>query len=337
MSNHRSSILRTLLLFCLPIAMYMAAPVAGGSAIDGDAPRLEMPATLVDLVMVQEGQVLKACFKMHNTGNQTLLIHEVKSSCGCTRVDHPRELAPSGRAELCLAIDTFGIHGMHKFKTAVSCNDPERPAITVQVRARIAPMVTLSPDQVFFRDAAGKDLSRDILIETKGERPLNVQLEGHNLGEKVSVALTPIAAGRQFRLSVRNLVREPGSYRGRIMLTSDHPGRERMVVPVFAWLNPPVAVYPARLVLDKGRHPAAGRFSGTLVVRAHDQKPLRILSVGPEQAGLSWTVETLIPDQAYRLEIAYPAANGPSPPPEMVIKTDRVDCGPLVVPLQLRR
>ena len=324
---------------CLQLVLSTNGPVAVNAADVQPSPLAKVPNTVIDLGKVEEGDVLTACFVLHNTGNGALRIHNVKTACDCTRADYPQTISPGGRGEICLSIDTLGFHGLRKFKIAVYCNDPSRPVIPLQARARIVPMVTLTPERIFLKAMAGSDLMQEIRMETKGQRPLNVKLESHNLGEKIAVDFVPIIAGKQYRLTVRNRILTAGSYRGRIFLSSDHPGRERIVVPVFAHLTPPVAVYPSRLVLDTSRCPACrakGLYKGHLIVRAHDQKPLKILSVGPKQPGLTWVIKTMIPDAAYRLDIRYSSADAPPPPPEIKIGIDHTDQEALVVPLSLK-
>jgi hypothetical protein len=324
--------------YCLPFILSANGLNTASAADDDLSPLAGVPRTVADLGKEEEGDALTACFAIHNNGKGMLCIREVKSGCDCTRVKHPQTIAPGSRAEVCLNIDTLGMHGRHKFKTAVYCNDPARPVIVLQVRAQIAPMVTLTPDRIFFKAMAGSDLKQMVRIATKGERPLNVKLESHNLGEKIAVDLVPIAAGKQYRLTVQNSVSASGSYRGRILLRSDHPGRERIVVPVFAHLTPPVAVYPSRLVLDTGKcHTcrALGRYKGTLVVRAYDKETLRILGVAPERMGLTCEIEPLIAGRAYRLNMAYDAGSGAPLPEHLVLKTNRSDL--IKIPLYLSR
>ncbi|BBO86516.1 hypothetical protein DSCO28_70820 [Desulfosarcina ovata subsp. sediminis] len=325
---------------CLLLGLSANGPGVANATDVQYPPIAEVPNAVIDLGKVEEGDVLTACFVLHNAGKGALHIHNVKTACDCTNADYPPDIAPDGRGEICLSINTLGFHGLSKFKAAVYCNDPSRPVIPLQARAQIAPMVTLTPERVFFKAMAGSELRQEIRMETKGPRPLNVRLESHDLGEKIAVDLVPITAGRQYRLTVRNRILTAGSYRGRIFLSSDHPGRERIVVPVFATLTPTVAVYPSRLVLDTGRCPACrakGLYKGHLIIRAHDRKLLRILSVGPEQPGLTWTIKTMLPDEAFRLDIRYSsAADAPPPPSKMEIGINRTDREALVVPLSLK-
>ena len=324
---------------CLTLILPVSGPFAAAEAADKHHPLAKVPNTVIDLGKVEEGDVLAACFVLHNAGEGALHIRNVKTACDCTRAKYQRDIAPGGRGEVCLSIETLGFHGASKFKAAVYCNDPSHPVIPLQPRAQIAPMVTLTRQRVFFKAMAGSDLMQEIRMETKGPRPLNAKLESHDLGEKIAVDFVPITAGKQYRLTVHNRVLTAGSYRGRIFLSSDHPGRERIVVPVFAHLTPPVAVYPSRLVLDAGKCPACrakGLYRGHLIVRANDQKPLRILSVGPEQPGLTWGVKTMIPDTVYRLDVRYSSVDAPQPPPEIKIGIDRMDREALVIPLSLK-
>jgi len=326
------------LFFCLLISLSVVVSHAVGKLDDKQSPLAEVPDTIVDLGKIQEGDLLTACFDLHNAGKEVLLVHKVKSGCGCTRVDYPQEIAPTTWAEVCLTIDTLGTYGKRKFKAAIYCNDPARSVIVLKARAQIIPMVTLTPDRVFFRDMVGRDLLQEIRIETSGQRPMTLQLASYDLENKISVVLESLAEGKCYRLSVKNHVSTPGSYRGRIFLRSDHPGRERIVIPVFAHLTPPVAVYPSQLVLDTGRCPAcraSGRFSGTLVVRAHDHESLQILSVEPNPKGLNFEIEPLISDCAYRLSITYDDGIGSSLQGPLVINTNRSD--PIEVPLHVKR
>lgn len=325
--------------FCLTLFWSVNGLTAASAATDNCAPLAKVQKTVLDLGKAEEGDMLRACFPIHNDGNAELRIHKVKSRCGCTRVDYPQAIAPAKRAQICLNIDTLGSHGRRTFKTTIHCNDPSRKVFSLHVRAQIAPMVTLTPDRVFFRGLSGGDFQQDIRIGTKGKSPLKVQLDSHTLGEKITVNIEPVVAGKAYRFTVQNRLSAAGTYRGRIILRSNHPGRERIVVPVFAHLTPPVAVYPSRLVLDTGRCPACrakGRYKGKLIVRAHDQKPLRIRAVSPEMEGFTCEVKSMLPERAYRLQFACTLKKERSLPPKVTIETDRDDVGVISVPVVLK-
>ena len=120
------------------------------------------------------------------------------------------------------------------------------------------------------------------------------------------------------------------------MLRTNYPGRERIVVPVFVHLPPLVAVYPRRLTLSTARCPrwrSKGLYCGELIVRAHDQAPLHILSLGPARKGLDLTSQPLIDGQVYRVTLRCPAGNGPAPE-YLEIRTDRAGYDVIRVPVE---
>jgi hypothetical protein len=127
----------------------------------------------------------------------------------------------------------MGSRGSRKFKVAVRSDDPARPVVILLAKADITPLLTLAPDRVFLQGKAGIPLSRKILIETKGEAPLEVQLvsEG-DLAGKIKATLAPVVKGKTYCLTVESPAAEH-SFRGRLMLRTNYPGREKIVVPVF--------------------------------------------------------------------------------------------------------
>ncbi len=306
---------------------------------DGHAPRWEMAHSRIDLGKVQEGDTLSACFDFRNTGNAPLHIHKVKSGCGCTHVDYPRTLLAGGEATICLSIQSLGSHGRRAFKTAIHSNDPSRPVVLLEAVADIAPLVSLTPDRIFLRGPAGGDeLGQTIDIVTRGQAPLTIGIDHHDLGENIGATLTTVEEKRRYRLEIKNRQAGSCSYRGRLLLRTNYPGREKIVVPVFVHLTAPVAAYPSKLTLDMGKCPAcrAGRiYSGSLIIRAHDDRPLDIRSIGPGHAGLTHRLETLVPERAYRVIVRYTANDAPPLPAELKIETNRDDRALLLVPLRL--
>ena len=319
------------------IALAASPEVVG--AVDTHAPRLEVPATRIDLGKVREGDSLSVCFDLRNAGAGPLEFHRVKSSCGCTRVDYPRTLAADADTTICLTIDSLGSHGRRTFKTAVYTNDPHMPTLVLQAAADIAPLVTLTPDRVFVRDAAGKTLEREIDIRTRGKMPLAVQLESHDLGNRAEVRLDRVEEGKYYRLRVKNRVMTPGAYRGRVILRTNYPGREHVAVPVLVQMTAPVAAYPSELVLDRDKCPACrdkGVYAGELIVRTQDDQPLPAVSV-ESVAGLDCRVDPLVPGRSYRIRVIHTAAQANAVlPADLIIVTGRGDIKTIVVPVRLR-
>lgn len=308
-------------------------PVQAG----GDAPSLDIPVPLTDLGTVLEGEPLSVVFKLKNSGKGSLHIRRVKAGCTCILADFPYEVPGGGHAQIRLTIDTLGIHGRKTFKNALYSDDPARPVVILKVKVDIDPLVTLTPNRCFFNGPAQGDLRREITIETRGRLPLKVTLDPHDLMERITAELTPVDKDKKYRLTVQNIAPAPVSYRGRLMLRTNYPGRERIIVPVFAHLPPPVAAYPRKLALTTGRCPkcnSAGRYSGHLILRAHDNVPFNILALGPARKDLDVITQPLIAGQAYRITAHYRTGDAP-PPDYLEIRTDREGYEVVLVPVEV--
>lgn len=69
--------------------------------------------TLVDLGTLREGEVVRYDARLRNSGVEPLVIVEVRTSCGCTRVEYTREpIAPGAEGELSFQFDSRGMWGI---------------------------------------------------------------------------------------------------------------------------------------------------------------------------------------------------------------------------------
>jgi hypothetical protein len=87
-----------------------------------DGPLLSFTETKFDFGTIKEGEVVKHTFQFKNTGNQTLIISEVKVTCGCTTPDWTRTpVAPGQTGFITAQFNSTGKPGQnHKVITVVS-------------------------------------------------------------------------------------------------------------------------------------------------------------------------------------------------------------------------
>ncbi|WP_421869651.1 DUF1573 domain-containing protein [Marinoscillum sp.] len=91
---------------------------------------------------ITQGDVVTHIFKYENTGNEALVISNVRTSCGCTAPDWNREpLAPGETAEMTIRFNSRGKMGVqNKIITVLSnaVNSTERIKITANVKPQQA-------------------------------------------------------------------------------------------------------------------------------------------------------------------------------------------------------
>ena len=99
-----------------------------------------------DFGNLEEGQVVDHTFEFANAGTDTLIIAQVRASCGCTAaLLSANRIPPQGTGEIKTTFKTKGRAGKQKKTLTVFSNDPDTPAKTLIFRAFIEPASTQNP------------------------------------------------------------------------------------------------------------------------------------------------------------------------------------------------
>lgn len=82
------------------------------SSLEKVYPKFEFTKEIHTFGEISEGEIVVCDFYYRNTGNATLIIKAVESSCGCTAVSWNKDpLQVGGEAKLSVEFDTKGRHG----------------------------------------------------------------------------------------------------------------------------------------------------------------------------------------------------------------------------------
>lgn len=109
---------------------------------DQNGPKISFEEASYAFGDITQGDVVTHVFNYENTGNEALVISNVRTSCGCTAPDWSREpLAPGETAELTIKFNSRGKMGMqNKIITITSnaVNSTEQVKITANVKPQVA-------------------------------------------------------------------------------------------------------------------------------------------------------------------------------------------------------
>lgn len=88
---------------------------------------IDYEAVEIDFGKVREGKIVEKTFWFRNTGAESLLIENVRSSCGCTVPEWPKEpVPPGGRGKIVVRFDTKGKYGEQRKRVIVTANTNPR-------------------------------------------------------------------------------------------------------------------------------------------------------------------------------------------------------------------
>lgn len=106
-----------------PGSQGMMGAQTSDSEMAGPTTTIEFESKRYDFGTITSGDKAKTVFKFTNTGNEPLLISDVKTSCGCTASEYPREpVAPGESAEIEAVFDSSGKSGAQTKNVTVMTN-----------------------------------------------------------------------------------------------------------------------------------------------------------------------------------------------------------------------
>ena len=110
-----------------------AVPTPAADAPAGPTTSVEFAETKHDYGVIEQGEKVAHVFKFKNTGNEPLVLSNVKPSCGCTTPKWTKEpIAPGDNGEIHVEFDSKGKSGKQTKTVTVTANtEPAKTVLTI--------------------------------------------------------------------------------------------------------------------------------------------------------------------------------------------------------------
>ncbi len=138
-------------------------------------PIIQFTREHLDLGPVKQGETPQGQFSLQNIGDETLIIEEIKPSCGCTAtMMESKEILPGKEGKIQVVVDTTGKELDIEKTITVTSNDSLRPEIVLSVSLVVEPGIhadfdmgasLFSPRCASCHADSGKDLQGKALYE----------------------------------------------------------------------------------------------------------------------------------------------------------------------------
>lgn len=110
-----------------------------------NAPKIVFDKLKYDFGNAKTGEVVKYKFVFKNEGNEDLIIHKTKASCGCTATNPDKTLLKKGESSFINAeFNTAGRQGGQNKSITVVTNDPNNSSVTLELSGNVE---ALQPEQ----------------------------------------------------------------------------------------------------------------------------------------------------------------------------------------------
>ncbi len=221
--------LLTISLICLSCSCAFAAPV-----LQVDNPRFNFGE-------IFQGDKVPHTFEFVNTGDETLKIDRVRSSCGCTAVlVSEKNIPPGGRGEVKTNFDSARFRGSISKTVYLYSNDPVRPTMQFHIKGQVLETVVVEPTQINFGGIpAEKKVTTTVLLRNQGGEPLTIG-KAHSTAVEL-VAKVPegvFADGDEVAIEIQ-FTPKPGKVRfsGYVLVPIDGVPKNELRIPVYATIK----------------------------------------------------------------------------------------------------
>jgi len=205
-------------------------------------PQLSVDARIFDFGDRDSGEVVEHTFVLNNTGNGTLLISDVKNSCGCTSSQlTSNSIPPGGKAELTLKLNLYRQKGRQNRAALVQSNDPSTPNLKLALVGNAVYHVALMPRLVNFGEIANAESKSQVFVVEADEtvEAFNI-VRTRTSDENVKAEVKIVEPGKKFHVNVIVTPRaDIADLQGWVHLVTDHPGEYGLIgIPVLAKFSP---------------------------------------------------------------------------------------------------
>jgi hypothetical protein len=121
------------------MVMIFVVCVIPALAVAANAPSLALDKTEYDFGDVQSGELVKTGFVVSNDGDAPLIIHDVRTSCGCTSAAAAsRQIPAGGSTQVTVSYNSSGESAGSKTQgVVIVTNDPMQPMTRLQIHVNV--------------------------------------------------------------------------------------------------------------------------------------------------------------------------------------------------------
>lgn len=202
-------------------------------------PALKFEKEMWDFGKVKQGKILTHVFKFRNDGDATLVVKQVKTSCGCTAaLVSKKEIPPGKQGEIKVTFNTRGFAGRVSKFIYIESNDPKesKKQLTVSASINVPPRPRISLDRysidlgLFLQS---EDIETKVKIKNTGELELEVEFSHKSasfyMGNKKVPTPLKIPAGKEVEVRIKIIPRQKiGLMREYVLFKTNDPMRPNL-------------------------------------------------------------------------------------------------------------
>lgn len=324
----------TALIVVLNDAPAFSDQTAGEGAKKG-TPGIVFEETEHDFGVVGQQQTVKHHFKFRNEGDATLVIENIKTTCGCTgTLLSKEELPPGGEGDIEVSFHSGLSGGKKKKAILVYSNDPRRAETRLYITAKVVVPVELKPRMLYWVAERNKKSARTVQLLYKPDIGLNIEdlkLSSPAFSASAQPRTDAEFPGYDIKLTYKGEL-PIGNFKETLTIVTDNAQYAKLEVGLRGKVVGSVRVVPDTVSLGVVRDDALPK--RTVRVFATDEENFEITEVESTNPLISVTFTNEAAKNSYVVKVVLTAK-----PPlgafsgKLLIKTNDPDENPIEVPV----
>jgi len=222
---------------------------------ESSGPRIEFAEMVYEFGKVRSGEVVTHSFVFTNIGTATLEINDVRPGCGCTTAGTwDKKVEPGKTGSIPLQFNSANFGGVVMKQATVTCNDPSRSNIVLQINGTVWKAIEVTPTMVVFNvpSEAQTNDTKVVRIVSNLDQPLALSdLQCTN--SSFNAELKTVKEGKEFELRITAMPPfDLPSVVAPVTLKTSSTDMPVINVSAYAMVQQPVTVTPSQILLPPG-------------------------------------------------------------------------------------
>jgi len=263
----------------------------------GQGPHLKVDRNTYDFGQVEPAVTLNGKFVLTNDGNETLVVKDVSSSCGCTIPDKKNFTLEPGESKDLNFTFTLSRHPGKSVKSIwVIMEPPAKPSrVELKIAAEVVRYVTNTPDEYTIELREPHKPLGPIVLQSIDNTPFKIESAG-STGDALKLKYDQTVSAVRHEITVEPnyeaLSKTPG---GAISINVDHKKAQTVTIP-FRTLAPfsanPSTKFFRQLV-------PGGTANGKITITSNFKEPFELGSIHSEKGIVTLDHVEKLPDGGY--------------------------------------
>ena len=285
-------------------------------------------------VPTQNTETIARSFTLVNEGDAPLLIHGIRSDCGCVLTKLAKDaLAPGEETVLTAEFNLKGRSGKQLRRIIIESNDPNEPRFILTITGEAIAPLEIIPDKIYWGNlhvSSAAEKSCEIRFHERDETYIN----SATVADKSFAAeLITTRPRRVYKVVVRPVPPlRPGRFETNLRLETDHPRFKTVEIPMQGRVVADIYAIPDEINVEaKDGRPAAR----AVLIYSGLKTKFNVIKVEPPSPDIQVNIRKMSLGGGYRIDL-----RNIKPAPELdgkavVITTDCEKMPVISVPLKV--